>query len=366
MTERRDRARNRLVATAVAAPFLVGTIAAVAYGVQPKPDQVCVISDRRIVESSGLASTEVGLVTTNDSGNDGEVFTLDPQSCATVGVTVWTDSPVDVESLAPAEDDETGGAQVWVADIGDNLRQRDSVTLARVPVGPGDRTVDAIRYRARYPDEAHDAETLMRNPRTDELVVVTKQALGGRAYAVPEPRADRTVTMREIADGLIGVATGGDFFADGRHVVVRNYAEAAVYTYPDFEQVGRFDLPSQAQGEGIAVTPDGDLLLSSEGLDKPVLRVEVPEEIAQTMAGPAEGEAAPGADGSVDDSPGAGQSPGTSESPGAEATGGQADGSDGHSAEEARWADLWPWLLGGAVGLAVVAVLLLSLRQPRR
>ena len=61
--------------------------------------------------------------------------TTQPSLCSgeTVGVTGWTADPTDVEALAPA-----GPGSVWVGDIGDNRGLRDSITVAEVPVQPGD------------------------------------------------------------------------------------------------------------------------------------------------------------------------------------------------------------------------------------
>ena len=67
------------------------------------------------------------MVTTNDSGDTGRVFTVDPATGETVGTTDWGNDPQDVEALAPLDDND-----VWVGDIGDNAESRDSVQVAPV------------------------------------------------------------------------------------------------------------------------------------------------------------------------------------------------------------------------------------------
>ena len=74
------------------------------------------------------------------------VFTVDPATGETVGVTQWSADPVDVEALAPA-----GGTELWVGDIGDNRAERSSVSVARVPVGRGNRDVDVPSYQLVFP-----------------------------------------------------------------------------------------------------------------------------------------------------------------------------------------------------------------------
>ena len=104
---------ERLLAGLVVVPFLLGAAAAPADEAQV----VFSFQDNDIVESSGLVVARGLVVTTNDSGDTGRVFTVDPATGKTVGTTGWGDDPQDVEALAPLDDN-----QVWVGDIGDNTR----------------------------------------------------------------------------------------------------------------------------------------------------------------------------------------------------------------------------------------------------
>ena len=94
------------------------------------------------------------MVTTNDSGDSGRVFAVDPATGDTVGTTSWSPAPEDVEALAPA-----GPGHVWVGDIGDNRRARDSVQVLRVPVGRA-----ATRPWSRRPTSS-STPTARRTPR---------------------------------------------------------------------------------------------------------------------------------------------------------------------------------------------------------
>lgn len=222
--------------------------------------------DPAIVESSGLV-VEGGLfVTVNDSGDRGRILTVDGTG-ATVGVTSWSPAPLDAEALAPA-----GDGEVWVGDLGDNTESRASVTVVRVPFGPGDRTVTPPAYSLVYPDGAHDAETLLAAP-DGRLLVVSKDLGGGTLYAAPrELSATEPNRLRPVADAM-AFATDGSFYPDGRHYVVRGYGSASVYTYPGLEEVASVPLPPQRQGEAIAVADDGWVHVSSEGRYSEVRRV---------------------------------------------------------------------------------------------
>ena len=263
-----------MIGVVLAAPFLLGAAA----GSPSGDDPAFRFTDPDIVESSGLvAATGVAnglVVTTNDSGDSGRVFAVDPTTGDTVGVTTWSPDPVDVEALAPA-----GPGHVWVGDIGDNRRLRSSVEVLRVPVGRGEIAARPETYELVYPDGARDAEALLSHPLTGQLFVVTKGVFAGTVYAAPmRLRSDAPNRLREVAQAP-GIVTDATFLPGGGAVVLRTYSTAYVAAFPSWQPVASQELPQQDQGEGIAL--DGRaLLLSSEGARSQVLRVEVPPEAA--------------------------------------------------------------------------------------
>ncbi len=261
--------RGLVLALVLAAPFLIGAAASS----EPGSDTAFVLRDPDIVESSGLAVVGPWVITTNDSGDVGRVFTVHPGSGETVGVTSWTNDPVDVEALAPA-----GHDHVWVADTGDNRRTRDSVQVLRVPVGPGDDTVSPQTYDLVYPDGSHDAEALLAHPLTGRLYIVTKGVFSGTVYAAPARlRPDRPNRLRAVAPARApGLVTDGAFLPGGGAVVLRTYTTAYVVRFPSWEPVTSGRLPAQEQGEGIAVR-GAAALISSEGVRSTVLRVPLPQ-----------------------------------------------------------------------------------------
>lgn len=260
-----------MIGACVVAPFLLGAAA----GAPTRDDPAFRFNDPDIVESSGLlalpGSGVAGLVvTTNDSGDSGRVFTVDASTGSTVGVTSWTPEPTDVEALAPA-----GPGHVWVGDIGDNQRVRTSIEVLRVPVGRGERTASPEAYELVYPDGSYDAEALVTHPITGQLFVITKGVFSGTVYAAPQPlRADRVNRLQEVGEAP-GIVTDATFLPGGGGVVMRTYAAAHLAAFPSWQPVSSVDLPQQDQGEGIALA-GRDLLISSEGARSQVLRVDLP------------------------------------------------------------------------------------------
>jgi hypothetical protein len=261
------------VGAVVALPFLLGAAA----GAPRTADRPAFrFGDPEIVESSGLAVVDGLVVTTNDSGDSGRVFTVDPGTGRTVGVTSWPGSPEDVEALAPA-----GRGHVWVGDIGDNRHVRESVEVLRVPVGRGDVEVTPETFELVYPDGARDAEALVSHPVTGRLFVVTKGVFAGSVYAAPlRLRPDRPNRLVEVGDAP-GIVTDATFLPGGGGVVLRTYSTAHLVSFPSWQSVESWDLPDQDQGEGIALA-GRELLVSTEGARSEVLEVALPPSAGPT------------------------------------------------------------------------------------
>ena len=274
--------RERVALGVVVVPFLLGAAATAS------PDEGRVVfrfQDPAIVEASGLVVRDGLFLTTNDSGDSGRVFAVDPDTGRTSGITTWASDPQDVEALAPA-----GPGEVWVGDIGDNLEERDSIRVTRVPVGAGDRDESGTSYDLVFPGPARDAESLLSHPESGRLFVATKEIFGAALFAAPsELSPDHPNRLKRLGPTLT-FATDGAFFPDGRHLVIRNYAQAVVYTFPGLERVAGFPLPDQQQGEAIAVSSDDRVFVTSEGRRQAVLEVRLAESVRERMA-PASDEA---------------------------------------------------------------------------
>lgn len=230
---------------------------------------VATFQDGRIDESSGLVVRGDRIFTVNDSGDGPYVYEVDGSTGRTTRViTYGSDQPDDVEALAPG-----AGRSLWVGDIGDNRRWRDSIRVHRLVPGREPGTLHTTTFELTYPDSPHDAETLLVDPRTGRLLVVTKSwATGGTVYAAPRQlREGETAVLQKVAR-VPGLVTDGTFLPGGRRVVLRTYGSAEFFSYPGFRLLGQVGLPRQEQGEGIAVS-GASVYLSSEGERSAVLSV---------------------------------------------------------------------------------------------
>ncbi|MCE3553812.1 esterase-like activity of phytase family protein [Pseudonocardia sp. RS11V-5] len=285
-------------------------LAAPASAAPAVPEDRCTVTDRRLLELSGLAVDAGGEIwAMSDGGSRVALYRLDPDTCAIVGTRTAALDPYDAEDLAIAPD----GA-FWVADTGDNDRARATVALLVLPPDGAPRV-----HRLTYPDGPHDAEAVLIG--TDDVpVIVTKEVTGtAGVYRPVGPLAEPgpTPLMRagsvgfprsETRGGPIGslgafTVTGGATSTGREVVALRTYTDAWLYRVPPSGDVVaalqgtpvQVPLPDEPQGEAVAFLPDGTLLSGSEtrGLDRGRLR-GVPGAVEATLAAaPAEPTAAP-------------------------------------------------------------------------
>ncbi|WP_203808119.1 hypothetical protein [Paractinoplanes tereljensis] len=293
----------------LAAAVVGVAVPGVAVAADDGPQQVCEVGDKRLTELSGLAATGTGYVVVDDSSDQAshrKIFYL-TKKCKVDRTVSYPSRPRDTEDLGIAAD-----GTLWVADIGDNNGNRATIALWRLAPGAKEPQL----YRLTYPDGAHDAEALLLT-RAGTPILVTKSIASASVY-VPdgELKAGKTTTLRQAGSvtvpvtgtsnpfGLPGrlVITGGAVSPDGRHAVLRTYADAFEFEVSGDDVVGaitkgtptQIALPDEPQGESIAYTVDGTALLTvseeKDGKDAVILRYPLadraPVTIPPTSAAP--------------------------------------------------------------------------------
>jgi hypothetical protein len=244
-------------------------------------------------ELSGLvlSRTQPGVLwTENDGGNPNHVFAVGADGALRSDVTVTGAANFDWEDIALGRL-PGGGAALLVADIGDNLAQRASISIYRVPEprvagGPAIATAPAQRLELRYPDGPRDAEALLVDPSGGALVVVEKSYIGrAGVYVAEHPSAGAPVTMRRRITLRLAVGdavTGGDVSADGSTIALRTYDGVFVWRRRRGETVAaalrrrpcsaRTSLPGEGQGEALALTRGGGAFYTVPEGERPAIR----------------------------------------------------------------------------------------------
>ena len=104
-----------------------------------------------------------------------------------------------------------------------------------------------------YPSGARDAETLLVDPVTRDLLIVHKR-FGGASelyQAAEDDWSDGDATLEqvgtvEVGDSPLDATTGGDVGFDGQVVALRTYAGILVFARQESQSAGRGPVPEPA------------------------------------------------------------------------------------------------------------------------
>jgi hypothetical protein len=233
--------------------------------------QVSVMTDPRIVESSGLVASQAhpGIAyTINDSGDKARVFAVDIASGKVVGVTTVTNATwEDAEAMAIFR------GQVWVADVGAN-RSAGAVRALYVfdEPGIGNHAVTADGYPIVFDGGEVEVEAIAVIPGRVDLF--SKGWPNGHAFRVDALTKARPNVARRTNRLTPAWTTDATVTPDGRYVLLHGAVQVDVRDARTWQLVHTEIIPMLAQGETIAMEPSGrSYLIGSEGADSPLLRI---------------------------------------------------------------------------------------------
>jgi hypothetical protein len=145
----------------------------------------------------------------------------------------------DWEDIAIGPGPEEGQQYLYIGDIGDNRAQHDLKYVYRVPEPhvTADQTprevslsdIETITFR--YPDGERDAETLLLDPTTKDLYVISKRETKVRVYRASYPQSTTApMTLEHVVtlalnerDTMSAWLTGGDISPSGQEILLKSY-----------------------------------------------------------------------------------------------------------------------------------------------
>ena len=245
------------------------------------PTTLATLEVDAINESSGLAASSLNAGVYwvhNDSGDAARAFAVSSEGKLLTTLSFDTAMPSDIEDMA-IEDESPQRSFLYFGDIGDNGLVRKALTIHRVAepkVGQAAITTPSEKMTFVYPDGAHNAETLLFDPLTKDLLVATKVEGGPSAiHRIGAFSAGQTVTTEKIAEVAIDLATGGEISRDGRIIGIRNYSpNAFLWIRLPGESLAaalarppcKAPLANELQGESLAFQPgNAGFVTISEG-----------------------------------------------------------------------------------------------------
>lgn len=257
--------------------------------------QVGTVQHAAIDEASGLAASRANpgvLWVHNDSGDTARAFAMNVQGTHLGIYNITGASATDWEDMALGPGPDAGQSYLYLGDIGDNNAVRSTICVYRVPepaVSPSQPPVDVdltgvATITLQYPDGPRDAETLMVDPTTADLYIVSKREIPSRLYRAAYPQStSQTIVMEYRGQLPWGWATGGDISPNGGEILVRGYFNASIWRRPAgtalwdaFAHTG-YDAPLAIEPQGEAICFHGmghGYYTVSEGSHQPIYYYE--------------------------------------------------------------------------------------------
>lgn len=257
-----------------------------------------VIELNSLAEASGIAASrrQPGVIWILNDGSRQSIFAFNRngERLATFDFSQKVD---DTEDIATGPGPVAGVPYLYIGDIGGNQGSdvvRKKVKILRLPEPMVDAAwatnprspefKDLEVFTLTYPDGAYDAETLMIDPVSGDVLIATKQNIGARLY-----RANLTgladganVTLEYVATIEFNQASGGDISPDGSQIVLRredfamSWGRCAGATVGEALRLAGQPIPVigpplEPNGEGIALLPDKTGYLTISEGKNPVL-----------------------------------------------------------------------------------------------
>ncbi len=215
-----------------------------------------VIASPQLREISGVVVSRTDanvLWIHNDSGDSARLYAIGTDGSHLGTYTLVGADAVDWEDMA------ADGDYLYLGDIGDNFRTRKSVTVYRVKEPPVSKNqsyveaelTDVVRLELVYPDGPTDAETLLVDPVTGDLFIVTKKQNSNTLYraGVPHGWNGGQVVLERVEVALPfkkmrkferygGEVTGGDVSRSGDAIILRDYWHAYLWRRSPGSSIG--------------------------------------------------------------------------------------------------------------------------------
>ncbi|NJO01604.1 MAG: hypothetical protein HC880_07870 [Bacteroidia bacterium] len=236
------------------------------------------VENTELTEASGLAVSHSNpdlIWAHNDSGDEARLFLLgkDGGDWGTFRLEGTTNR--DWEDIALVKPAGADTAYIYLADIGNNQNNYDTLYIYRFPEpdlsqlsAPAQAVVPANRierFAFRYPGQIYDAETLL--VVGNSIYILTKTLLSTLIYYAPLPPTTGTVvTLQEVSTLALTFVVGGDVWESTGDILLKTYDRVYLWEPGSVSSSPGmlYELPAirlpytpEPQGESIAWEPDG-------------------------------------------------------------------------------------------------------------
>lgn len=244
-----------------------------------------------ISEASGLAYSVKNkdmIWSHNDSGHANVLFLINAKTGEIMArYTIIGTVNNDWEDMEISIDAKTKESYLYVADTGDNNERKLNYKIYRFkePVYKQEHYGQNIQLtpenlsviNTMYPDGSHDAESLLVDPKTNDIYLVTKRDVRSILYVLPFPyKTDGSVNaMYKAGTFSFREASAGTVSLDGTKIMIKNRQDIFYWQHnPNqhlWETLAQTPVKApyvgEPQGEAIAFDKDNNYFTLSEALN---------------------------------------------------------------------------------------------------
>ena len=267
------------------------------------PTATGAVASADLLEISGLVASGVHddvLWAVNDRGGGPIVHALSLDGADLGPYRVPGVRVVDWEDIAVGPGSADGTTALYVGDIGDDRGTRDTVSIVRVaepdasPDGNGGNLAAPEVFRIRYADGPGNAEALLVDPDTGDVVIVRSEADGTASVhevarrdlttdGVIEARAVGALALAPGTSPLTDGITAGDVTRDGELVLLRTVDGVLAYgrdggSLADALTSEPCAAPAadEPAPQSLAILPDGSAFVTATEVAGAIGRGELP------------------------------------------------------------------------------------------
>jgi hypothetical protein len=194
------------------------------------------LQNHLLEEASGICVSRSNpnvLWSHNDSGHPNRIFPIGVKG-ENYGHYILTGAGTrDYEDICIGPGPEAGVNYIYLGDIGDNHAQYNYIVIYQFeePITTGLDSAqvnyinaeDITRYEFTYPDGPRDAETLMIDPWSKDLYIVSKRDYRSVVYRAKYPfKKEERTELERLAQLPFNWAVAGDILADGTKIAIKD------------------------------------------------------------------------------------------------------------------------------------------------
>jgi hypothetical protein len=209
--------------------------------------EVGTIDNFSLMELSGITASRgnPGVLWTHNDGSEEKLYAVGINADFLGTFNLLNINTGDFEDIAVGPGPEPDVTYVYIGDIGNNGRDRQRMRVWRVPepqvpAGPAPFEADLSgidELMLDYPDDRHDSETLLVDPETQDIYLVTKAYEGPTIlFRAAAPIQDGEIVVLEPMTTIdlgdnpeLAKATGGDVNPAGDTIIIRTKLTAFIW-----------------------------------------------------------------------------------------------------------------------------------------